>query len=100
MKRSLGVVSFVATTVLSATFAFPQAFGEYGRTLGGVPPGLGFTGSKAPGGGIQGSAGPAGIRAFGLRTLPPHFAVATMYAGLYPREEDDPAMLFELPQGA
>jgi hypothetical protein len=99
MKRSLGVVSFVATIVLSATFAFPQAFGEYGRTLGGVPHGPGITGSRAPGGVTQGNAGTGGIGDVGGRALPIRLVVGTKDAGLYPRQDEESEKLFKLPQG-
>ena len=99
MKRSLGVVSFVATTALSATFAFAQAFGEYGRTLGGIPHGPGITGSRAPGAVTPGSAGTGGVGVVGGRALPTRLVVATKDAGLYLRQDEESEKLFQLAQG-
>ncbi|TMA93900.1 MAG: hypothetical protein E6J74_16775 [Deltaproteobacteria bacterium] len=99
MKRSLVIVSFVATFVCSATLAFAQAFGEYGRTLGGVPHGPGITGSRAPGGVTQGSAGTGGIGDVGGPALPTRLVVATKDAGLYPRQDEESEKLFQLAQG-
>ncbi|HEV8721878.1 MAG TPA: hypothetical protein VGW77_14705 [Candidatus Binatia bacterium] len=99
MKPSLGVVSFVASIALSATFAFAQAFGEYGRTLGGVPHGQGITGSKPPGGVTQGNAGTGGIGDVGGRALPSRLVVATRDASLYPRQDEESEKLLQLAQG-
>src|SRR5439155_20740313 len=99
MKRSLVIVSFVATFVCSATLAFAQAFGEYGRTLGGVPHGPGITGSRAPGGVTQGSARTGGIGDVGGPPLPSRLLVATRDAGLYPRQAEQSERLCQLAQG-
>jgi hypothetical protein len=99
MKRSLAVVLFVATFVCSATLVFAQAFGEYGRTLGGIPHGQGVTGSRAPGGVTQGGTGSGGVGDVGGRALPTRLVVATKDAGLYPRQDDESERLGQLAQG-
>jgi hypothetical protein len=99
MKRSLVIVSFVATFVCSATLVFAQAFGEYGRTLGGVPHGQGITGSRAPRGVTQGGRGSGGVGDVGERALPTRLVVATKDAGLYPRQDDESERLVQLAHG-
>jgi hypothetical protein len=99
MKRSLIIVSGTATFVFPATLVFAQAFGEYGRTLGGVPHGQGITGSRAPGGVTPGRAGTGGIGDGGGRALPTRLVVATKDAGLYPRQDEESEKLFQLAQG-
>jgi hypothetical protein len=99
MKRSLVIVSFVAMFVCSATLVYAQAFGEYGRTLGGIPHGQGVTGSRAPGGVTQGGTGSGGVGDVGGRALPSRLVVATKDAGLYPRQDDESERLVQLAQG-
>jgi hypothetical protein len=78
---------------------FAQAFGEYGRTLGGIPHGQGITGSRPPGGVTQGGTGSGGVGDVGGRTLPTRLVVATKDAGLYPRQDEESEKLFQLAQG-
>jgi len=78
---------------------FAQAFGEYGRTLGGIPHGQGITGSRTPGGVTQGGTGSGGVGDVGGRTLPTRLVVATKDAGLYPRQDEESEKLFQLAQG-
>jgi hypothetical protein len=99
MKMSLVVASLLTAFVFLPTLVFAQAFGEYGRTLGGVPHGQGITGSRAPGGVTPGRAGTGGIANVGGRALPARLVVATKDAGLYPRQDDESERLVQLAQG-
>jgi len=99
MKRCLVIVSFVATSVCSATLVFAQAFGEYGRMLGGVPHGQGITGSRPPGGVTSGTTGNGGVGDVDGRALPTRLVVSTKDAGLYPRQDDESEKLVQLAQG-
>jgi hypothetical protein len=60
MKCLLVTVCVAAILILSERLVFAQAFGEYGRTLGGIPHGQGITGSRAPGRVTQGGKGSGG----------------------------------------
>jgi hypothetical protein len=98
MKKSLWIgLTWFSFVIPAAVFA--QAFGEYGRTLGGVPHGRGITGSRAPGGVTQGGKGTGGVGDVGGRALPSRLVVATKDAGLYPRQDDEAERLAQLAQG-
>jgi hypothetical protein len=98
MKKSLWIgLTWFSFVIPAAVFA--QAFGEYGRTLGGVPHGRGITGSRAPGGVTQGGKGTGGIGDVGGRALPSRLVVATKDAGLYPRQDDEAERLALLAEG-
>jgi hypothetical protein len=99
MKVSLAVVFLFAATFGSATLLFAQAFGEYGRTLGGIPHGQGITGSRAPGGVTQGGTVTGGVGDLGGRGLPTRLVVASKDAGLYPRQDDESEKIVQLAQG-
>jgi hypothetical protein len=99
MKRCLVIVSFVATSVCSATLVFAQAFGEYGRILGGVPHGQGITGPRSPGGVTSGATGNGGVGDVDGRALPTRLVISTKDAGLYPRQDDESEKLVQLAQG-
>jgi hypothetical protein len=99
MKQLIVTVSVAAVLILSARLVFAQAFGEYGRTLGGIPHGQGITGSRAPGGVTQGGtvSGVGGdLRG---RGLPARLVVASSDAGLYPRQDDESEKIVQLAQG-
>ena len=66
MKKSLIVGLLVATNIFSGWLAYAQAFGEYGRMLGGMPQGQGVTGPRAPGGVTPGGSGNRILRPCGL----------------------------------
>jgi hypothetical protein len=99
MKTSLVVASLLATFVFSPTLVFAQAFGEYGRTLGGIPHGQGITGSRASGGVTQGGTVSGGVGDLGGRGLPTRLVVASKDAGLYPRQDDESEKIVQLAQG-
>lgn len=98
MKKSVWMTLMWFSFVIPAA-VFAQAFGEYGRTLGGVPHGQGITGSRAPGGVTQGGTGSGGVGDVGGRALPTRLVVATKDAGLYPRQDDESERLGQLAQG-
>ena len=99
MKRTLFTVLFDVTYVFSATLAFAQAFGDYGRTLGGIPHGQGVTGPRSPGGVIQGGTGNGGVGDVGGRRLPTRLVVTAKSAGLYPRQDDEAEKIDQLSEG-
>ena len=98
MKKSLWIgltwFSFVIPAVV-----FAQAFGEYGRTLGGIPHGQGITGPRTPGGVTQGGTVSGGVGDLGGRGLPTRLVVASKDAGLYPRQDDESEKIVQLAQG-
>jgi len=95
-RAIFGLCALLAMNTPCSLFA--QAFGEYGRTLGGLPRG-GITGARPPGGGAPGAAGSGGIGEIGGRALPTRLVVATPGAGLYPRQDDEAEKLAQLAQG-
>lgn len=99
MKIRLSVLIAVALNLTLCRGVFAQAFGDYGRTLGGIPHGQGVTGPRAPGGVTQGSGGTGGVGDIGGRGLPTRLVVASKSAGLYPRQDDEAEMLDRLSEG-
>lgn len=97
MGRWLAIALLVSIGVLARLSVFAQAFGEYGRTLGGIPHGQGITGSRTPGGVTQGGTG--GVGDVGGRAIPRRLIVVTKDAGLYSRQDDESEKLFLLAQG-
>jgi len=79
--------------------SFAQAFGEYGRTLGGIPHGQGITHSRTPAGVTQGSTGSGGVGEVGGRMLASRLIVHTKDAGLYTRQDEESEKLLHLSQG-
>jgi hypothetical protein len=98
MKKSVWITLIWFSFVVPAA-VLAQAFGEYGRTLGGIPHGQGITGSRAPGTVTQGGTGSGGVGDVGGRALPSRLIVATKDAGLYPRQDDESERLVYLAQG-
>ena len=95
--RKLFVYSLVSGAQLFLTVpAFAQAFGEYGRAVGGLPQGVG---PRAPGSAPQGSSGPGGVGNLGGKALPVRLVVAAKDAGLYPRQDGESEKLAQLAQG-
>jgi hypothetical protein len=99
MKCLLVTVCVAAILILSERLVFAQAFGEYGRTLGGIPHGQGITGCRAPGRVTQGGKGSGGAGEVGERGLPSRLVVATKDAALYPRQDDESERIISLAQG-
>ena len=98
MKTFFPVLFAVMVGLVVPRAALAQAFGEYGRTLGGVPHG-GITAPKAPGGVTQGGTGSGGVGDLGGRGLPTRLVVASKVAGLYPRQDDEAEKLEQLSEG-
>jgi len=98
MKKLLCLALSAAMNLIVTQLALAQAFGDYGRTLGGIPRGPG-SGPRAPGainpsGGANGGVGDVGGRA-----LPHRLVVAAKTAGLYPRQDDESETVDQLSQG-
>ena len=88
------LLAFVTPQVL-----FAQAFGEYGRMLGGMPQGQGVTGPRTPGGVTPGGSGSGAIGEVSGRRMPTRLVVASKVAGLYPRQDDEAEKLDQLSEG-
>ena len=99
MKHKLLMILFAVSLVGSASWVFAQAFGDYGRTLGGIPNGQSFPGPRAPGGVTQGGAGNGGVGDVGGTKFPARLVVAAKSAGLYPRQDDEAEKIDQLAQG-
>jgi hypothetical protein len=84
--------------VFSATLAFAQAFGEYGRAVGSVPHGRGITGSRTQGGVIQ-DVGRGGVGEIAARKLPVRLIVSAKTAGLFPRQDEESEKIAQLTEG-
>ena len=96
MKTLLISAMFLVTQLFSVTPLFAQAFGEYGRVVGGLPQG---TGPRAPGNAPQAGSGTGEIGNLGGKALPIRLVVATKDASLYPKQDDESEKLGELAQG-
>ena len=99
MIQKLVTASVTALLLCPSTIVFAQAFGEYGRILGGMPHGQGVTGPRAPGNVTPGGSGNApGVEVKG-RGMPTRLVVASKVAGLYPRQDDEAEKLEQLSEG-
>ena len=99
MKIGLREFSFAAAFVfLTAHSVFAQAFGEYGRTVGGMPQG-GITAPRPQGSGNQGGIGGGGVGDVGGRGLPTRLVVVVDTTGLYPRQDEETERLAQLMRG-
>ena len=78
---------------------FAQAFGEYGRMLGGMPQGQGVTGPRTSGGGTPGGSGNGAVGEVKGKGMPTRLVVASKVAGLYPRQDDEAEKLDQLQEG-
>lgn len=92
--------SFLAFLIFTPTAVFAQAFGEYGRVVGGLPQGQGVSGPRAPGGVTSGgTGGSGGIGDVSGRAMATRLVVASKVAGLYPRQDDEAEKLDQLSEG-
>jgi hypothetical protein len=98
MKLMHSLVVIVALNIFLCGDLYAQAFGDYGRTLGGIPQG-GIGVPRAPGGVTQGSGGSGSVGDVGGRGLPTRLVVASKVAGLYPRQDDEAEVLDRLSEG-
>ena len=99
MKTPLSLLLAVGLYLTLCQSIFAQAFGDYGRMLGGIPGGPAGVGPRAPGGTTQGRGGIDRLENVGGRALPTRLVVASKVAGLYPRQDDEAQKLDELSQG-
>ncbi len=99
MKHKLLIALFAVSFVGSASWVFAQAFGDYGRTLGGIPNGQTLPGPRAPGGVTEGGTGGSGVGDVGGRKMPTRLVVAAKSTGLYPRQDDEAEKIDQLAQG-
>jgi hypothetical protein len=79
-----------------------QAFGEYGRVLGGVGQRQGSVSPAIPGGRLQdgkNSSISQGVGDVGARPVPSRLVVASRQAVLYPRQDDEAEKMADLSQG-
>ena len=104
MKHTIVAIGFVACyfqAYLPSVFA--QAFGEYGRTLGGATQRQGSSVAKParggdPGGKIRG--GFQGVGDLGVQPLQKRLIVAANSIPLYPNQDDEAQKIEELSRGA
>jgi hypothetical protein len=83
---------------LMPTVIMAQAFGEYGRTLGGVTD-RGSIGSSAAGGISPGRGKSERIGDIGGRGVPSRLIVVAKQAPLFPRQDDEAEKITGLAQG-
>jgi hypothetical protein len=90
------------TLFLSPQMLFAQAFGEYGRTVGGAAQRQGSVSqkaSRAQSQNIKGKVVVEGIGDAGGRLVPSALAVISRQAVLYPRQDDEAEKIAELSLG-
>jgi hypothetical protein len=88
-------------TFLIPTGVMAQAFGEYGRVLGGATQGHGSVVTNPFGGQSQngsGKSGSSGVGDLGGRRLPSRLVVSKE-TSLYPRQDDEAEKMARLSQG-
>jgi hypothetical protein len=96
MKNFLILTLVSVTQLFLMTPVFAQAFGEYGRAVGGLPQGVG---PRTPGSAPQAGSGTGEFGNLGGKALPIRLVVATKEAGLYPKQDDESEKLGQLAQG-
>jgi hypothetical protein len=99
MKTLLSLLLAMVVGLAVCRGVFAQAFGDYGRILGGIPNGQTLPGPRAPGGVTQGGTGSGGVGDVGGRRLPTRLVVAAKSASLYPRQDDEAEKIDQLSQG-
>lgn len=99
MMHKLLTAALTASLLFSSTIVFAQAFGEYGRIVGGIPQGQRVTGPRAPGGVAPGGSGRGAVGEVSGRGMPTRLVVASKVAGLYPRQDDEAEKLDQLSEG-
>lgn len=98
---AVGVLVYYFQAFLSSASA--QAFGEYGRTLGGATQRQGSTVPHVPRGSNgkgKANSGFQGVGDLGVQPLQNRLVVATNGARLYPSQDDESPRIEELPNGA
>ena len=99
MKSGFIVASIAVAQIVSASFVFAQAFGEYGRAVGSIPHGQGITGGRPSGGVTQGGVPGGAVGESDVRRLPARLVVAVNDTGLFPSQDDQSEKLGQLNQG-
>ena len=98
MPFRLSIVLSLVLDLIVGSAVFAQGFGDYGRTLGGIPRGP-SAGPRGPGGVNPSGGDNGGIGDVGGRALPYRLVVAAKNAGLYPRQDDEAETIDQLLQG-
>ncbi len=104
MKHTMVAIGFVACYFeASLPLVSAQAFGEYGRALGGAAQRQGISVSKTarrndPSGKVNG--GSHGVGDLGVQPLQKRLIVAANSASLYPKQDDEAQKIEDLSQGA
>jgi len=96
MKKLPVLILIVGAQLSMTTGAFPQGFGEYGRTVGSIPQGVG---PRAPGTAPQSGSGSGGVGEVTGKAIPLRLVVAVKDAGLYPKQDDESEKVADLAQG-
>ena len=99
MKIFAPLLPALAIGLVVPQAVFAQAFGEYGRMLGGMPQGQGVTGPRTSGGGTAGGSGSGAVGEVKGKGMPTRLVVASKVAGLYPRQDDEAEKLDQLQEG-
>ena len=94
MKRKVLPVVVSGAHLFFALPVFGQAFGEYGRAVGGLPQGVGPRGS----GGVS-HGGSADIGITNSKALPKCLVVSVKETGLYPKQDVESETLVQLQLG-
>jgi hypothetical protein len=95
-------MSAMLTLLLIPQMVFPQAMGEYGRTLGGVSQRRGNAMPKASTASRQNTKGKAVLQGVGdsaHRPVPLSLVVVSKQAGLYSRQDDEAEKIDQLFEG-
>ena len=99
MKIFSPLLFTLAIGLVAPQAVFAQAFGEYGRMLGGMPQGQGVTGPRTSGGGSPVGPGNGAVGEVKGKAMPTRLVVASKVAGLYPRQDDEVEKLDQLQEG-
>lgn len=98
MRPKFLAVPLTTALLFSSTTAFAQAFGEYGRAVGGIPQGQGVAGPRAPDSAPRGGSG-AGVSDVRRKAFPVRLVVAAKEASLYPKQDVETEQVAQLIQG-
>ena len=84
--------------MLAPATVYPQALGEYGRAVGGIPQGQGVTGPRALDSAPRGGSG-SGVSDVSRKAFPVRLVVAAKEASLHPKQDDETEQIAQLTQG-
>jgi hypothetical protein len=102
MSRAKARWFVLALALITPKLTMAQAFGEYGRAVGGATQRQGAVSSKPLSGvreGGQGQTGYGAVGNLGDRSLPSHLVVASKEAAVYPRQDDESEKIGRLSEG-